>query len=169
MSKNQTGYTVTRKQILKKGGSTPDFIDQSIPTDPINLRFGPGRGIGGRAASGSAWLMGSKTLQGSPLDFMYQLTRMRVTTSTPNVYFALVHSRKTGGTFDTLYMPSRGDDLTVGDLETPLYSLLPGTLKAYALGPGSSISQGKGSTVRFQGLGSFGAFAVGWSADLYPV
>lgn len=159
-------HRVVRTQILKKGGLSPEYIDKQIPTAPVRLRFGPGRGTATKGV-GSAWLMGSKMLIGSPHEFNFQVTRMRINTSTPNVYFALVHSRE--GTIDTPYYPSKSDDLNVTDLESPIESLPTGTFKVYALGPGSSLSKGKGSPVDFQGIGSGGLFALGFSADLYPV
>ena len=166
MATNNDEHRIVRNQILKKGGTTPEYVDETIPTDPIRLRFGPGRGTATKGV-GSSWLMGTKTLPGSPNEFSYQMTKVRFNTSTPNVYFALVHSRD--GTLDTPYFPSKSDDLTVGDLKSPFESLKSGTIKVYALGPGSSLSTGKGSTVRFQGIGSGGLFAIGFSADLYPV
>ena len=164
---------------LRKGGLTPDYVNMAIPTEPVRLKFGPGRGTASRTAShyqGSAWLMGSKTLVGSPNDIMYQFQRVRFNTSTPNVYFAITHSRAVNlfagvatGTVDVIYLPSKGDDLSVGDPFTPIYSFGPGTLRVYALGAGSSLSTGKGSMMRIQGFGSAGLGAMGFSADAYPV
>lgn len=166
---------------LKKGGLTPEYVDMPIPTEPIRLRFGPGRGTASRTAGhyqGSAWLMGSKTLVGSPNDIMYQALKVRFNTSTPNVFFAVTHSRAgpgsrmTGGgtgTVDIPYYPGKSDDTLVGDLLSPIYSFGPGTLRVYALGAGSALSAGKGSMLRIQGFGSAGLGVMGFSADLYPV
>ena len=163
-------YTIVRKQILRKGGSTPEFIDDSIPTEPITVRFGPGVGTS-TENRGSAWLMGTYRFLGSPLDILYQMTRLRIISGTPNIHFALTHSRRPG-TFDIPYLPARGDDLTVGDLMTPIHSILPGTFRVYALGAGGTTSPGKGSPIRYRGFGSriaSGQAGVGFSADFYPV
>lgn len=160
---------IVRQQMLKKGGTTPEYIDVPIPTETIRLRFGPGRGTATRGV-GSGWLMGSRTLLGSPNEFTYQLTKMRLVTSTPNMFFAITHSRQTGGTVDTPYLPSRGDDLTVASIQEPILSLPPGTLRVYALGPGSSLGLGKGSAARYQGYGSSAlSAAVGFAAELYAL
>jgi hypothetical protein len=176
---NPEGTRDVTVKLLKKGGQTPEYVNQSIPTQPLHLRFGPGRGTASRTAGhyqGSAWLMGSKTLLGSPFDIMYQAVRVRFNTSTPNVYFAVVHSREAvnpqvlGGTVDIVYLPTKSDDLAVSDQNTaPIYSFQTGTLKVYALGAGSAVNPGKGSLIKFQGFGSAGLGGVGFSADLYPV
>ena len=164
---NPQKHVIMRTQRLRKGGDTPEFIDEQIPTAPVIVRGGPGRGIATNGV-GSPWLIGSKTLIGSPRDFMFQLTKMRLTTSTPNVYFAVIHSRD--GTIDTPFLPSKGDDLTVGDINSPIMSFRPGTIKILALGPGSSRAIGPGSrSAWFQGIGSSGLFAIGANLDLYPV
>jgi hypothetical protein len=165
MSDQVQGRTV-RLQYLKKGGLTPEYIDLPIPTEPLRLKWGPGRGTSTKGV-GSAWLMGTKYLPGSPYELSYQVTKLRLSVSTPNVWFAVVHSRL--GTVDTPYEAIRGDDLTVTDLQTPVYSFQPGTLRMYALGPGSSLSTGKGTTTRFQGVGSGGPFNLSAALDLYPV
>lgn len=158
---------------LKKGGLTPEYINMPVPTEPIRLRFGPGRGTATKGV-GSAWLMGSKTLLGSPFEASYQLAKLRFNTSTPNVYFAITHSRFRpgsvgGGTVDVAYLPTRSDDLVANDMHSVVESLGPGTIRFYALGPGSSISAGKGSAIKYQGFGSAAQGGVGVAALFYPI
>lgn len=157
---------IVRTQLLKKGGLHPEFINQIIPTEPLRLSFGAGRGTATKGV-GSAWLMGSKYLPGSPYELQYQATKLRLDTSTPNVWFAITHSRY--GTVDSPYEVAKGDDLTTTDMLSPIYSFPPGTLRIYALGAGSSRSTGKGTDTLFQGIGSGGLFTLAVALDLYPV
>ena len=168
-SDNNVSLTVTRRQFLKKGGQTPSFVNDMLPTEPISLQFGPGKGTSTNNV-GSGWLMGSKTLVSTPSvnQLMYQVLRLRLTSGTPNTYFALTHSRKPG-TFDTPFLVTRGDDLSVSGLAQPIYSLLPGTFRVYALGAMGTTSQGKGSNVKYRGLGSAANGAVSVSMDIYAV
>ena len=140
--------------VKSKAGGAPDIVDDFVPTVSIRLVRGPGRGTATRGV-GSAWLMGSKTLFGS---FDTQIVEYEFAASTPNVWFAVVHSRS--GTIDTEYLEAKGKAAKLGNWKNPIDSVGPGTIKMYALGPGSSISQGKGSNQRFQGVGSNGNFAL---------
>ena len=139
---------VFHKKLLDK--RKPDLIDEMNPTVPMRL-FNVGRGTATKGV-GSAWLMGSKTLTGSPLTQTLQVVMERFNTNTPNVWFAIVHSRR--GTVDTPYLESTGESGAIGDLYSPLESFGPGTVKLYALGPGSSKAG------RWQGVGSIGAITI---------
>lgn len=146
---------VRRKFLVKdKAGIRPDVVDDFIPTVALRLIGGPGRGTATRGV-GSAWLMGSRRLFGS---FNLQVIEESWKTSTPNVWFALVHSRL--GTIDTEFLEAKGATTKLGVWKDPIETVGPGTLKIYALGPGSSITTGKGSLQRFQGIGSAGNFAL---------
>jgi len=148
---------VFQKKLLEK--RRPGLVDEMIPTVPIRI-FNQGQGIATKGV-GSAWLMGSKTLTGSPIEQTLQIVMERFNTNTPNVFFAIVHSRK--GTLDTPYLESPGEQTDVGDLYSPLESFGPGTVKLYALGPGSSKA---GS---FEGIGSIGGIQLSAKLQGYLV
>lgn len=148
-------YIERKKFVVKdKAGIRPDVIDDFIPTVALRLIGGPGRGTATRGV-GSAWLMGSRRLFGS---FNLQIVEESWKASTPNVWFALVHSR--AGTIDIEFLEAKGASTKLGVWRDPIDTVGPGTLKLYALGPGSSITTGKGSLQRYQGVGSGGNFAL---------
>lgn len=73
-------------------------------------------------------------------------------TNTPNVFFAIVHSRL--GTVDLPIIEAMGGVTRIGGLDSPLESFGPGTVKIYALGPGST------KAASFQGVGSVGRITI---------
>jgi hypothetical protein len=166
---------IIRVQRLDLGRATPAIVDEKFPTQPLRIsNFGHGTATLG---VGSAWLMGSRRIQGSPDDIMYNLTYMHFITNTPNIFFAITHSRGTPrafgatfpGTLKVIYLESKGELLAVGDVMQPLETFPPGTVRLYCLGPGSSKTSGKGSPPNIQGLGSPGRIAVGAELIAYPI
>ena len=150
---------------LKRGGTTPEYVNLAIPTEPIRLRFGPMRGTS-TPGKGSALLMGSKTLVGSPFEISFQLTKLRFSAQGSPTYFAITHSRY--GTVDVMFAAANTDNFNNNTQEGPIDSYQPGTLRFYALGIGSSISAGKGSLNKFVGYGSASKGAA-LTATFYPV
>lgn len=171
----QPNYRIFRRQRFDLARNPPDFVDEKIPTAPIRIgNFGHGTATLG---VGSAWLLGSRRLVGSPNDITYQLLYRETITNTPNVFFALTHSRGSPkafagpfpGTELVWLLESRGAEIVLGRPDQPIAAFPPGTLRLYALGPGSNKTSGKGSPPNIQGLGSPGRLAVGAFLKLYPV
>ena len=169
------GIRIVRPQQLDMGRTTPVFVDKKFPTAPLRIvNFGHGTATLG---VGSAWLLGSRRIVGSPDDIQYQLMYAHFTTNTPNVYFAITHSRGTPrsfagpfpGTLKVYYLEAKGEVTHIGNYDQPLDTFPPGTVRLYCLGPGSNKTSGKGSPPNIQGLGSPGRLAVSGDIIFYPV
>lgn len=139
-----------------------DFIDEAIPTRRrgINSIFSPGATA--VVMAGSVYVTGSPSHMSRTL----QVTKLRVSSGSPNCWFAIVHSRD--GTIDSLYLEGKGEQTDIGDLMGPVLSLGPGTVKAYVLGPSNST----GTPPGFAGVGPgtpAGVNSYGVQLDGYEV
>lgn len=145
-------FGIRSPQRYDKLRNPPQFLDVPLLTQSFRVQ-NVGRNTR-TVGAGSAWLMGSKTIIGTPIleEKSILLTYESFATNTPNIFFAVVHSRL--GTVDTIHLKGVGDEARIGGLDSPLEAFGPGTVKLYALGPGSSKA---GS---FQGIGSVGRITL---------
>lgn len=133
---------VTRR-FLDRQRNPPEYVDEVLPTETVQLRGPLKRGVV-RAPAGT--IAGSYRITGTyqanaPGTFSLRVTRLSVFTGSREARWYIRHSRT--GTADVVYFPTPGQETRLGAPREPVYAFGPGTVIYGFMEAGSAYWHGQ--------------------------